>query len=149
MENIDIVLSEKSISQEDIQNVFQLTTQLDNHWNNHDSAAFARLFEDDADFRFYSGEWVKGRTEIENFWKGEVFPGMPKTIRHVIIIKRVRFVSENLAIGDGTLRFVDIGEDKNQVQVERDGTLIAVKKEDHWYISAVRLVQMNDGIYVD
>jgi uncharacterized protein (TIGR02246 family) len=140
MENIEIILSEESISEEDIQAVFQLTKELDKRWNQHDPAAFADLFENDADFRFYKGDWVKGKTAIESFWKGEVFPSMPEIVKHRIIVKRVRFVSPNLAIGDGVLQFVDSSGGTEYIQVEREGTLIAVKKGGRWIISAVRLV---------
>jgi uncharacterized protein (TIGR02246 family) len=140
LENIEIIVSDQSIPEEDMQAVFQLTKELDERWNKRDSEAFANLFEDDADFRFYTGAWVKGKAAIQAFWNGEVFPGMPEDIRHVIHIKRVRFVSKELVIGDGTLQFVNVIGDQQKIQTEREGTLIAVKKKGCWIITAVRLV---------
>ena len=140
MDNIEIVVSDDSISDADQQAVFQLTVALDKNWNQRDAQAFADLFEEDADFRFFSEAWLKGKDEIQAFWSGEVFPGLPETMRHVIQIERVRFVAENIAIGDGTLRFVNVIEGQEQVHAERQGTLIAVKKDGRWCISAVRLV---------
>ena len=140
MDNIEIVVSDPSITEADQHAVFQLTVELDKRWNQRDAKAFADLFEDDADFRFYTEAWLKGKAAIESFWNGQVFPGLPENMRHVILIKRVRFVASNIAIGDGTLRFVYDLEGEEKVHAEREGTLIAVKKYDHWSISAVRLV---------
>lgn len=140
MSDFDIFLSGKTISDEDQRAVINLTAELDEQWNRRDAKAFASLFDIDADFRFYSGAWVKGRSAIEDFWKNEVFPGLPGSIKHISIIKRVRFDSQHLAIGDGTLRFVDDSSGQQQIHSEREATLIAVKKEGTWLISAVRLV---------
>lgn len=53
--------------------------------------------------------------------------------------KRVRFVTDNVAIGDGTLRLVDLMEGQERVHLETEGTVVAVRKDGRWYISAVRL----------
>ena len=140
MESIEIIISDPSVIEEDKLAVFSLTKELDERWNQRDSSAFAELFEDDADFRFYTGNWVKGKPAIETFWKGEVFPGMPESFKHLVVVKRVRFVSPELAIGDGTLRFIENVGEEIEVKAEREGTLIAVKKDNRWYITAVRLV---------
>jgi len=139
MDNFEIIMSEKSISDTDKQAVIQLAKELDKSWNQHDASAFADLFEEDADVRFYPGAWVKGKTAIEAFWRGEVFPTMPGRMQ-ITLIKRVRFVADNIAIGDGTLRYVNIVEGQEQVEGEREATLIAVKKSGRWYISAARVV---------
>jgi len=140
MESVEIIISDLSITEMDQQAVFQLTKELDKRWNQRDSTAFANLFEEDADFRFYTGAWVKGKDAIKTFWGGEVFPEMPANVKHLIVVKRVRFVSPDLAIGDGVLRFIDLGEGQEKIQSEREGTLIAIKKNGRWCISAVRLV---------
>jgi hypothetical protein len=43
-------------------------------------------------------------------------------------------------IGDGILQIVDFQDGEENIQVEREATLIAVKKNSEWYISAVRIV---------
>lgn len=98
------------------------------------------MFETDADFRFYSGPWVKGKEAIASFWNGEVFPGLSESARHVIGIERIRFVTADLMIGDGNLRIVDQVDGQEQILADRKGTLIAVKKNEAWVIAAVRLV---------
>ena len=143
MDDIEVVVASGLIIQEeDRQSVLQLATELDRRWNQRDARAFADLFETDGDFRFHTGTWIKGKGSIEDFWRGEVFPGLPEGMRHVVITKRVRFVTDNIAIGDGTLRLVDVGEGQERVHLETEGTLIAVKKNARWYISAVRLTTL-------
>ena len=145
MDDIEVVTSGLIIQEEDRQSVLQLATELDRRWNERDSRAFADLFEIDGDFRFHTGTWIKGRGSIEDFWRGQAFPGLPEGMRHVVITKRVRFVTNNVAIGDGTLRLVDVGEGQERVHLETEGTLIAIKKDGRWYISAVRLTALVPG----
>jgi uncharacterized protein (TIGR02246 family) len=142
MDDIEVVTSGLTIQEEDKQYVLQLAKELDRRWNERDARAFADLFEIDGDFRFHTGTWIKGRGPIEDFWRGEVFPGLPEGMRHVIITKRVRFVTDNVAIGDGTLRLVDLMEGQERVHLETEGTVLAVKKNACWYISAVRLTAL-------
>ena len=142
MDNIEVVTSGLTIQEEDKQSVLQLAKELDRRWNERDARAFADLFEIDGDFRFHTGTWIKGRGSIENFWRGEVFPGLPEGMRHVIITKRVRFVTDNVAIGDGTLRLVNLIEGQERVHLETEGTVLAVKKNARWCISAIRLTAL-------
>ena len=142
MDNIEVVLGGLTISEEDKQSVLQLAMELDRRWNQRDAGACADLFEIDGDFRFHTGAWIKGKASIEAFWRGEVFPGVPEGMRHVVITKRVRFLTDNVAIGDGTLRLVDVSEGQEQIHLETEGTVLAVKKNARWYISAIRLTAL-------
>ena len=142
MDNIEIVDTGLIIPEQDKQSVLQLATELDRRWNERDAGAFADLFETDGDFRFHTGDWIKGKASIEDFWRQQVFPGLPEGMRHVLVARRVRFVTDNVAIGDGTLRLVDVGEGQERVHLENEGTLIAVKKNARWYISAIRLTAL-------
>ncbi len=142
MDNIEIVATGLNIQEQDKQSVLQLATELDRRWNERDAGAFADLFETDGDFRFHTGYWIKGKISIEDFWKRQVFPGLPEGMRHVVVTKRVRFVTGNVAIGDGTLRLVDVGEGQERVHLETEGTLLAMKKNARWYISAIRLTAL-------
>lgn len=142
MDDIEVVTSGLIIPEEDRQSVLQLATELDRRWNERDAGAFADLFEMTGDFRFHTGLWIRGKGSIQDFWGGEVFPGLAEGIRHVITTKRVRFVTDSVAIGDGTLRLVDLVEGQERVHLETEGTLVAVKKNGRWYISAVRLTAL-------
>jgi uncharacterized protein (TIGR02246 family) len=142
MDNIEIVAIGLIIPEQDKQSVLQLATELDRRWNERDAGAFADLFETDGDFRFHTGYWIKGKASIEDFWRQQVFPGLPEGRRHVVIAKRVRFVMDNVAIGDGTIRVVDLMEGQERVHLETDVTVLVVKKDGRWYISAVRLTAL-------
>lgn len=142
MDTIEVVVSGLAIAEEDQQSVLQLAAQIDGSWNRRDAAAFADLFAPDGDFRFYSGPWMRSRAAIEAFWQNEVFPGLPESMRHSILIQRVRFLAENAAIGDGILRFVDVSEGRERILLERDGTLVAVKQNGRWLVSAIRLAAL-------
>ena len=139
MEIFDASISNGSISDEDQQAIIELITELDKRWNERDAKAFADLFDADADFQFFSGAWVKSKAAIETFRKNEVFPGLAGGLKPPSIIKRVSVISQDLVIGDGTLRFVDDSSGQDLIHSEREATLIAVKKEGCWLISADRL----------
>ena len=142
MDDIEVLTSGLTIQEEDKQSVLQLATELDRSWNERDARAFADLFEMHGDFRFHTGSWIMGRGSIEDFWGGEVLPGLAEGIRHVVTTKRVRFVTDSVAIGDGTIRLVDLNEGQERVHLETEGTVLAVKKDGRWYISAVRLTAL-------
>lgn len=137
--NIELVVSGLAVTEEDQRAVLQLARELDRRWNQRDASAFADLFVDDGDFRIYTTAWLKSKAAIEDFWEKEVFPGLTDSMRHVITTKRVRFVTNDVAIGDGILCLVDSSEMQEQVLVEREGTLILVKRDARWYIAAARL----------
>ena len=142
MNDIEVVTSGLIIQEEDRQAVLHLATELDKRWNERDARGFADLFENHGDFRFHTGSWIMGKESIQDFWGREVFPGLTEGIRHVVTTKRVRFITDNVAIGDGTLRLVDLMEGQERVHLETEGTLVAVKKDGRWYISAVRLTAL-------
>lgn len=145
MDTIEVEVSGLTVAEADQQSVLQLAVQIDGSWNRRDAAAFADLFVPDGDFRFYSGPWIRGRAAIAAFWQNEVFPGLPESMRHSILIQRVRFVTEHVAIGDGLLRFVDVSAGSERILLERDGTLVAVKQNGRWLISAIRLAALAPG----
>jgi uncharacterized protein (TIGR02246 family) len=134
-----------SIPEEDRQSVLQLAADLDRTWDSRDAQKFAALFDDNGDFRFQDGMWIHGKDAIEGFWGQVVFPNLPEGMRHISITKQVRFVSDNVAIGDGTLRLVKSVEGQDQVHLETEGTVLAVKKDGHWHISAIRLAVLSSG----
>jgi uncharacterized protein (TIGR02246 family) len=142
MNDIDVVVSGLTISEEDKQSVLQLATELDRRWNERDAKAFADLFEPHGDFRFHTGFWIVGKESIEDFWRGQVFLGLGEGMRHVSTTKRVRFVTDNVAIGDGIVRIVDLVEGQERVHLEAEVTALAIKKKGRWHISAIRLAAL-------
>jgi uncharacterized protein (TIGR02246 family) len=145
MDNIQVVTSDQTISEEDKQSVLQLATELDMRWNERNARAFADLFTPDGDFRFHTGIWIVGKDAIEKFWHDQVFAGLPPSFRHEVTIKRVRFVTDNTAIGDGTIRIVEMIEGQERVHLDTQATAFGAKKDGRWYFSAVRLAVLSPG----
>ncbi len=145
MDNIEIVTGGQAISEEDKQSVLQLATELDKRWNERNARAFADLFTPDGDFRFHTGIWIVGKDAIEKFWRDQVFAGRPPGFRHEVTIKRVRFVTENTAIGDGNVRVVETIEGQECVHLDTEATAVGAKKDGRWYFSAVRLTVLSPG----
>ena len=145
MSEVEIVSNGPSISQEDKGAVLQLPAELDRTWNERNAPAFVALFDEDGDFRFHTGQWIKGRKAIEQFWREEVFSTLPEGMRHIVTPWQVRFVTDDVAIGEGTLRLVEHVEGQERVHLETEGTLLAVKRDVHWRISAIRLATLAAG----
>jgi uncharacterized protein (TIGR02246 family) len=142
MDSIEIVAAGLTVQEQDKQSVLQLPVELDRRWNERDAGAFAELFTPDGDFRFHTGTWIVGKDSIEKFWREQVFAGLPPGFRHVITTKRVRFITDDIAIGDGTVRIVDTLEGQERVHLDAEVTAIGVKKDGRWYFSAVRLAAL-------
>ena len=141
MKEIEIVTSGLAIPEADQESALQIAANLDRAWNQRDAAAFAGLFDQEGDFRFPDGLWIKGREAIEGFWSQQVFPNSPATMHHQITPTALRFVTENLVLGDGVLRIVE-REAGETVRFAAHGTLLAVRRAGRWLITAVRLAPL-------
>jgi uncharacterized protein (TIGR02246 family) len=142
MDSTEMVTSGLTIDDKDKQSVLQLVTELDRRWNERNAKAFADLFMPDGDFRFHTGTWIVSKDAIEKFWRDQVFAGLPPGVRHESTINRVRFVTDNIGIGDATIRIVDMIEGQERVHLDTEATAVAVKKDGCWYFSAVRLTEL-------
>jgi uncharacterized protein (TIGR02246 family) len=78
----------------------QVTSQLDNAWNNGDAAAFANFWTENAINVSPMGEIMEGRKTIEQNMAME-FSGSMKDSTHKLIIKKVYSVSSTVAVADG------------------------------------------------
>jgi hypothetical protein len=59
--------------------------------------------------------------------------------------RQVRFVTQDVAIGEGTIRVVEYVKGQERVHLETECTVLAVKRGVHWLISAVRLAILVAG----
>ena len=141
MDDIDVICNETSIHQHDKESIVRLIAEIDTTWNNRDAKAFAALFENKADFQFHSGERIQGKDAIEKFWGENVFPDMSERLHHIGTLKRIRFISDDVAICDGELQIIDLTDEQESQQVHLDtqATGVVIKHCSHWYISAIRL----------
>ena len=118
----------------------QISANLDETWNNHDALAFSKLFLEDADFQWHTGDLLKNRKQIEQYFS-ESFKQIPPEYRHRTTIKRLRFIGPDIAIGDGTIVVVREGATENEKPyLNVLFTCIGKKTDDNWRLAAVRLI---------
>jgi uncharacterized protein (TIGR02246 family) len=121
--------------------VKQLAIDLDEAWNRHDAIALSELFLEDADFQWHTGDLLKSRKQIEQYFSMSVFKDLPMDRRHNSTIQRIRFLRPDIAIGDGTLVVSREGAPENEKPaLSVLFTSVAQKKQGHWHIAAVRLM---------
>ena len=120
--------------------IHQVSANLDAAWNKHDAVAFSSLFLEDADFQWHTGELLKNRKQIEDYFN-ESFKQIPPEYRHFTTTRRLRFIRPDIAIGDGTIvvaREGAVGGEKPLMNVLF--TCIGKKTNGIWRIVAVRLI---------
>jgi uncharacterized protein (TIGR02246 family) len=81
----------------DEQSICQVVKQLETSWNAGDSAAFAGVFAQDADFVDILGRHHKGRATIEAGHR-QIFGTIYRDSRNTYTVKEVRFLQPNIAI---------------------------------------------------
>jgi uncharacterized protein (TIGR02246 family) len=118
----------------------QIGANLDAAYNRRDAVAFSELFLEDADFQWHTGELLKNRKEIgQHFTKA--FKLMPADYRHITTFQRIRFLKQDLAIGDGTVVIAREGAAENEkpyLSVLFTG--VGKKVKGQWRIAAIRLM---------
>jgi uncharacterized protein (TIGR02246 family) len=119
----------------DIDAIKQAGANLDAAYNRHDATAFSDLFLDDADFQWHTGDLLKNRKEIEQYFTNS-FKIMPADYRHITTFQRIRFVRPDIAIGDGTV--VIAQNEKTILSVLF--TCVGKKVKGQWRIAAIRLM---------
>jgi uncharacterized protein (TIGR02246 family) len=127
----------------DIAAIKQTAANLDLAYNQRDVVAFSGLFLEDADFQWHTGEVLKNRIEIEQYFKNW-FKTMPADYRHITTFQRIRFLNPDIAIGDGTLLIAREGAPENEKTVINFLlTCVGKKVKGQWKIEAVRLMIAN------
>ncbi|MBN1791963.1 MAG: SgcJ/EcaC family oxidoreductase [Bacteroidales bacterium] len=118
----------------------QISANLDAAWNIHDALAFSNLFLEDADFQWHTGDLLKDKKQIEQYFSAS-FKQIPPEYRHHTTIKRLRFIDPDIAIGDGTIVIVREGATENEKPyMSVLFTCIGKKIDDNWRIAAVRII---------
>ena len=124
----------------DIAAIQQVRANLDAAWNSHDAVAFSKLFLEDADFQWHTGELLKDRREIEQYFN-ESFKHTPAEFRHTTTFKRIRFLRPDVAIGDGTIVVSREGAAENEKPyMSVLFTCVGKKVKGQWNIAAARLM---------
>jgi uncharacterized protein (TIGR02246 family) len=124
----------------DIAAIKQGGVNLDAAYNRRDAVAFSEFFLEDADFQWHTGELLKNRKEIGQHFTN-AFKHMPADYRHITTFQRIRFLSPNLTIGDGTVVIAREGAAENEKPyLSVLFTCIGKKVKGQWKIAAIRLM---------
>lgn len=118
----------------------QLVLNIDSTWNRRDAKGFGELFLEDAEFRFYTGQMLRGRKEIEQYFAAS-FAEMPADLRHETRVEHYRYLTPDVTIGDGVVFIYPEGATEEQAHSRPIfSTGVAVKKDGRWRFAAVRLM---------
>jgi uncharacterized protein (TIGR02246 family) len=124
----------------DIAAIKQAAAELDAAYNRRDAVAFSEIFLEDADFQWHSGTLLKDREEIKEHF-ANAFKDMPPDYRHITTFQRLRFLSPDIAIGDGTVVIAHAGvavDEKPYLRLLF--TCVGQKVKGQWKLAAVRLM---------
>jgi uncharacterized protein (TIGR02246 family) len=126
----------------DIASIKQMMAKLDVAYDKRDAAAYAEQYLEDADFLWTTGVLSKDRNEIQQQVVNS-FKLIPSGYKHISTIERIRFLNPDIAIGDGTTKFVREGASENEKPfwIARS-TCVYKKEKGQWLCSAVRLIPM-------
>jgi uncharacterized protein (TIGR02246 family) len=118
----------------------QLLLDVDSTWNRRDAKGFSELFLEDADFRFYTGQMLRGRKEIEQFFTASLAE-LPADLRHETRGEHYRYLTPDLIIGDSVVFVHPEGATEEQAHSRPIlSTGVAMKKDGRWRLAAVRLM---------
>jgi uncharacterized protein (TIGR02246 family) len=118
----------------------QLLLDVDSTWNRRDAKGFSDLFLEDADFRFYTGQMLRGRKEIEQFFTAS-FAELPADLRHETRGEHYRYLTPDLIIGDSVIFVYPEGATEEQAHSRPIlSTGVAMKKDGRWRLATVRLM---------
>ncbi|MBI5505285.1 MAG: SgcJ/EcaC family oxidoreductase [Deltaproteobacteria bacterium] len=112
-----------------------------NEWNAHRVNDMADLWAIDGDHVDPDGRMVKGRDEVRALFTKQHEVVFAKT-KLTLTVASVWFVSEDIALVDGTYAITGIVDPKGNEIAERKGLLtsILLKEKGNWLIEASRLM---------
>lgn len=117
--------------------IHELGIDFDAAWNARDAAAVGGLFLDDADLQVPRGDMFRGREQIEQYYTS-AFANMPPDRRHSITFQHVRFLTSEVAIGDGPALILRAGAAADEEPYLRVlFTSVARNQHGQWRIAAL------------
>lgn len=106
-------------------------------WNTHDPSALTPFFADDADFVMGNSPAVRGRKEIENWWRGYFVHQEPER-RATFDVKAVRVLASNVAlINIGSSTGGRSSQHEELVTRKARGTWVLHRRGGDWLIVAM------------
>jgi uncharacterized protein (TIGR02246 family) len=124
----------------DVDAIKKTAADLDEAYNRRNAEAFTEFFMEDADFQWHTGEVLKDREQISQYFTS-AFKTMPADYRHITTFERIRFIGPDVAIGDGTLVIAQEGaKETDEPYLSVLFTCIGKKVEGQWKLEAIRLI---------
>jgi uncharacterized protein (TIGR02246 family) len=124
----------------DIDGIKQTAVKFDAAYNRRDAVAFSKFFLKDADFQWHTGEVLKDRKQIEQYFTN-AFKSMPPDYKHITTFQRIRFLGPDIAIGDGTLVITQAKDKETNIPVfDVLFTCVGKKVSGQWKLAAIRLI---------
>ncbi|MGA3056115.1 MAG: SgcJ/EcaC family oxidoreductase [Candidatus Korobacteraceae bacterium] len=117
--------------------------QLEAAWNAADSATFAALFAEDADFIHILGGYYTGRAAIEAGHRmifGTIYKG--STVRYSV--EKIRFLRPDVALVF-LRQFLQFQEGGAATELEARPTIIAEKLDGIWRIAAMQNTRITEA----
>jgi len=116
--------------------------QLEAAWNAADSASFAALFAEDADFIHILGGYYTGRAAIEAGHRmifGTIYKG--SSVRYSV--EKIRFLRPDVAI-IFLRQFLQFQEGGSATELEARPTIVAEKVDGSWRIAALQNTRITE-----
>jgi uncharacterized protein (TIGR02246 family) len=120
-----------------------LVYQLEAAWNAADSACFAALFAEDADFIHILGGYYAGRAAIEAGHRmifGTIYKG--STVRYSV--EKIRFVRADVALLF-LRQYLQLFEDGSPRELQARPMIVAENAEDRWRIAALQNTRITEA----
>jgi uncharacterized protein (TIGR02246 family) len=111
--------------------------RFENGWNQRDARALASAFTADGDYRVETGEWLRGRQEIEAFHRGR-FAELPAGAVKEVEADRFRSIGDVIVV-DGTASFGAPGEPPLFAVAF---TAISSLEQGEWRLAALRTTEL-------
>ena len=125
--------------QQVIQGILQ---HLESAWNRHDSAGFAAVFAEDANFIHIFGGQLDGRVAIEAAHRN-IFATIYRGSQASFVLRSMRFLRSDVAVAFARAQ-VKFQEGDEAREIETRPTMILVKEQDRWQIVAFQNTKVSE-----
>lgn len=119
-----------------------LLQHIESSWNRYDSAGFAAVFAEDANFIHIFGGQLDGRAAIEAAHR-HIFETIYKGSHASFVPRSIRFLRPDVAVVFARCQ-VKFKEGNEAREIETRPTLIVVKEQEQWQIVAFQNTKISE-----
>jgi uncharacterized protein (TIGR02246 family) len=115
-------------------------------WKAQDAKALAQLFAEDGERIDTNGVKTEGRKQIEEAYGKTLQTGQLRDSSHTITSKKVRFITDDVAIVDVNWLAKGIRDNQGKTVADRSGSTLLILKHrtDTWEIVSLRALKHAD-----